>query len=255
VSLPGSGLAVKGVMVIAATELKLVVRNRAAAALALLMPVAIGAYLAFKTPDLGAQGQAELWVWVVTLQVAALLGFTVYITTTISFAARRQDLYLKRLRSGEQSDLAIILGLAVPPLLLSVLQLAVILGMSGAGGLPTPRAWWFLAAAVAGGGLMCSAVGVLTSVWTRGAESAQITTAPFFFLLLMGTVLAMRAGPDASPLQLVLPGGCVAELIRLAWTSDGGVASAGTAACAILAGWVVLPLLLAVRTFRWSPRQ
>lgn len=241
-------------LVIAGTEFRLLLRNRAAAVLALLMPIVFGAFLAFKTPDLGAEDGRMLWTWIVTTQVAAMLGFTVYITTTITFAARREDRYLKRLRSGEVSDAQIIAGLAAPALMLATVQVVIILAMSAVGGLTAPAHYWPLALALLGGGLMCTAVGVLTSAWTRGAESAQITTAPFFFVLLMGTVLVMRAGEDATLIQRALPGGSVAELIRLAWQTEPAKSGSLSLALVLLAAWVVVPLVVASRTFRWSPR-
>ncbi len=192
--------------VICATEMKLVSRNRATATLAVAVPLAIGVYLATGRPDFGLAPNA-LWPAIVTLQTLALLGFTIYITTTSAFAARRQDLSLKRLRSGESSDAAIVGGIAMPTVLLALVQLAAVLTGTAIAGAPAPAAPALLVAAILGGAAMCSATGILTSCITQGAEHAQFTTAPFFFALLSGGVVVMRAGADASPLQLALPGG------------------------------------------------
>jgi ABC-2 type transport system permease protein len=242
------------VAAIASTELKLLARNRAAATMALVMPVAIGAFLAFRPPDLGAGSARTLWIWIVTTQIVAMLGFTVYITTTISFAARRQELYLKRLRSSEARDAEIILAVATPPMLLAIVQIVVITSMSVIGGMPLPVTWWPLAVGLAGGALMCSTIGVLTSSVTRGAENAQITTAPFFFILLAGGVTVMRAAGDASLLQVAIPGGSLAELTRLAWLEDGIPLRSAAEATALLLVWIIGPALVAARSFRWEPR-
>lgn len=243
------------VATIAETELRLLLRNRVAAVLAIVMPVGFGAFLAFRTPDLGAETMAVLWVWIVTTQVVTMLGFTVYLTTTITFAARRQELYLKRLRSGQARDLAIIAGLAVPSLLVAVAQLVILLAMSRIGGMPWPQHWWPFVAALAGGALMCSAVAVCTSAWTRGAEAAQITTAPFFFLSLMGAVTVMRKDGEAPFEQVALPGGSIAELTRAAWLPGQLDIAELVAPLLLLAAWVLVPAVVAVRTFRWAPRE
>lgn len=242
------------VWVICQTELTLLLRNRPAATLALAMPLLIGAFLAFRPPDLGAESTRLLWTWIVTTQLVTMLGFTVYITTTIAFSARRQELYLKRLRCGQARDLEIVAGLAAPPVLLALVQIGVILTMSLFGGLPPPESWWPLALAVLGGALMCSAVGVFTSGFTRGAENAQITTAPFLFVLLAGGVTVMRQAGEVSLLHLALPGGSIAELTRLAWLPGAVPVRPTLTATALLLLWIIVPLVFAVRTFRWAPR-
>lgn len=101
---------------------------------------------------------------------------------------------------------------------------------------------------------MCSAVGVFTSGFTRGAENAQITTAPFFFVLLAGGVTVMRQAGDVNLLHLAVPGGSIAELTRLAWLQGEVPVRPALAATTVLLLWIVVPLVFAVRTFRWAPR-
>jgi ABC-2 type transport system permease protein len=179
-----------------------------------------------------------------------MLGFTVYMTVTTSLVARRQDLYLKRLRTGEASDRVVVLGLLVPTTVLGLAQAVVLLGISVAAGAPLPDRPLLLVLAVVGGAAMCCAVGVATSGITSTPELAQITTAPFFFALFGGAVWTLVS--DTVDLRMLLvPGGQIAELVKAAW--GGPVDDVGTAVASLVA-WIAIGVGLAVRHFRWEPR-
>ena len=68
-------------------------------ATALLLPLGLGALIA-------SDGTDGSWGDVVAMQFVMVLLFCVYATATTSLAARRRQLVLKRLRSGELSDAA-----------------------------------------------------------------------------------------------------------------------------------------------------
>lgn len=245
---------VPNTLVLCATELRLIARNRTTAAMAVGLPLAIGAYLVVQQPDFGLAATA-VWPTLVTLQILALLGFTVYITTTSAFAARRQSLFLKRIRSGESSDAAIVAGVALPTVLLAVFQLGVLMSATAFAGASAPRVPLLLVLAVAGGLGMCCAAGILTSCLTDSAEHAQFTTAPFFFALLAGGVVVARAAGDASLLQLAIPGGAVAELVHLAFHARSPWPSGALVPLGMLAAWIAVPAVAARRLFRWAPRS
>ncbi|MFI9009294.1 ABC transporter permease [Actinosynnema sp. NPDC053489] len=225
-------------------ELKLLLRNRTAAALAVLMPLAAGLWFAF-----GMGGERTGWTVVVTLQLLFSFGFTVYVTVTTALTARRQDLYLKRLRTGAASDVVLVTGLLLPVVLLGLAQALVLLGVTAAAGAPLPDRPGALLLAVVGGMVLACAAGVATSGVTGTAELAQITTAPFFLALVVGGVLG-SAGPVDPPVFL-LPGTGLGTLAGAAW--GGPTDQVGTAALAV-ALWCVVATALAVRFFRWDPR-
>lgn len=225
-------------------ELKLLVRNRTAAAVALAMPVAAGLYFAL---ELGPGGRG--WAGTITLQLLFILGFTVYVTVTTSLTARRQDLYLKRLRTGTASDVVVLTGVLLPVALLGLAQVAVLLGVSLGAGAPWPARPQLLVAAVVVGAVMSCAAGVGTSGLTGSAEMAQLTTMPFFLALLVGGTVAVD--PQADPWVLLLPGGGVGALVGAAW---GGPADRVPLAALSLLGWAVAGVVLAGRAFRWEPR-
>ncbi|WP_433871326.1 ABC transporter permease [Saccharopolyspora sp. CA-218241] len=222
-------------------ELKLLVRNRAVAVSALALPLAAGAYLAFAFPG---GSDVRVWSTVIGVQVLMVLGFTVYFGATASLTARREDRYLKRLRSGEQGDVAILTGLLLPLVLLSLLQSAVLVAIAVAAGAPLPARPEVLLLAVLLGSALCVAAGAVTSAWTSSSEHAQITTVPFFLLLVGGLVWSGLPAP-------VDPSGALVDLIRAAMTDD---LAAALPAAGVLLAWTAVLAVLATRTFRWSPR-
>ncbi|NUT50986.1 MAG: ABC transporter permease, partial [Saccharothrix sp.] len=155
-------------------ELKLLLRNRTAAAMAVLLPLAMGLFFAFTVGD-----QPGGWTMVLTLQLLFSFGFTVYLTATTALTARRQDLYLKRLRTGAASDVVVLTGVLLPVVVLGLGQSLVLMGVSVAAGAPLPARPELLLVAVVGGVALSCAAGVATSGVTGTAELAQITTAPF----------------------------------------------------------------------------
>lgn len=236
-----------------ASELRLLVRNRATATFALGLPLAVGIWLAWQQPDFGLE-PAAVWPAIISAQVIAMLGFAVYIATAATFAARRQDLFLKRLRSGETADSAILAGLALPTVLVALAQVAIVLAFSTSAGAPWPESPALVLLAIVAAAAMCSTSGLLTSCFTQSAEQAQFTTAPFFLALLVGGMLVMRESGEATLAQLAIPGGAVAELIRLAWLPDVSLAADVAPMLGLIVFWIGVPALVAIRFFRWSPR-
>ncbi|WP_152970245.1 hypothetical protein [Frigoribacterium sp. RIT-PI-h] len=97
-----------GPVAIGVAELRMLVRNRTVALSALLLPLAFGAGT-FLFDLYGTGGMLA------GVQIVGMVGLGVYITATTTLAARRQSLYLKRLRSGSVSDTGITAGLVPPP--------------------------------------------------------------------------------------------------------------------------------------------
>jgi ABC-2 type transport system permease protein len=229
------------VLALARAELKLLRRNRTVAVSTLLMPVLLGLWSGYTLPD---DAPPEAWAITLSIQLLMVLGFTVYFATTAALAARREDRYLKRLRSGEASDAVILAGLLAPVVLLGVLQAVLMLVISMSMGAPAPKPLPILVALVLGIGL-CLAAGVATSGRTSSSEQAQITTLPLF-LALMGGVLVATVGP----MWLLLPGGGIGGLVHHAVTGTGDALPSA----ASLLVWIALLTLLAKTWFRWEPR-
>lgn len=230
------------VLALARTELKLLLRNKTVATSAVLMPLMVGVFVSLNPPT-GAG--PEVWSVVISAQLLMVLGLTVYFAATAALAARREDRYLKRLRSGEASDAVILAGLLTPVVVLALLQSALMLAISLFMGAPMPVNPLPIALGLVLGTGLCLAAGIATSGRTSSSEQAQITTLPLFFVLIGGAVLSA-----ASPLALLLPGGGLASLVRIAMTGSGPLLPA----IGSLLAWTLLLALLAKTWFRWESR-
>ncbi|MFE3553673.1 ABC transporter permease [Streptomyces sp. NPDC059193] len=238
------------------SELTLLVRNRAALSVALLMPVLM-VFVLRSTLD-GAQGAAAVGEATLTGGIGMVLLLVVYMNLVSAFVARREELVLKRLRTGEASDLEILGGTALPSAVLAVGQIAV-LAVAGAAALDVrmPLNPLLLLAAVLAGIVLLAGMSALTSAVTRTVESAGLTTLPLFLLTALGSGLFVPLdrlpGPAASVCEL-LPLSGVMTLVRAGWS--GGTDAAGLLGAALTTlAWVVITVFAVQRWFRWEPRR
>ncbi|GAB3669981.1 ABC transporter permease [Saccharopolyspora tripterygii] len=230
------------VLALARTELKLLLRNKTVATSALLMPIMVGVFVSLNPSSDAGPG---VWSVVISAQLLMVLGLTVYFAVTAALAARREDRYLKRLRSGEASDAVILAGLLTPGVVLALLQSALMLGISAIMGAPMPVNPLLIVLGLVLCTALCVAAGIATSGRTSSSEQAQFTTLPLFLVLLGSSVLGA-----ASPLALLLPGVGLATLVHIAMTGSGPLLPA----IGSLLAWTLLLVLLAKAWFRWEPR-
>ncbi|HYO20661.1 MAG TPA: ABC transporter permease [Dermatophilaceae bacterium] len=250
---------------LARAEALLLRRNPIALLTAAAMPVAMVLFVRLYQPD-GAGG--GLGAQVVTTLTAFTLILVVYYNLVTALVARREELVLKRLRTGETSDAEILAGTAVPAvalawgqILIGILAAVTVLGL----GIPANPAL-VLVAVVLGTAVFVLLAAVSTAL-TRTVEMAQVTTAPVLFvpLILSGAMIPLTSLPD--PLQRlaqVMPLTPVVDLVRLGLTgttSDGAsVDLAGSFGPAvvpvlILTAWVAAGTWATRRWFRWEPRH
>ena len=236
---------------IARSELAQILRNRAVLITSLLMPVAVGAFFVYQRDTF-----EELYGlgYIAAVIVFTIGAFSLYATIVTTLAARRQTLFLKRLRSTTATDPAILSGLVLPVGVISVVQIAVILGFFAAvsGG---PADVPVLVVAIVATFAMMLALGLATAGVTNSPEQAQVTTLP----IALGTIavsswVGITGTESLTWLKRLLPGGSATELIVETW--NGGLPF--LEALRLLAptyGWVVIAVLLARRYFRWEPRR
>lgn len=236
------------ILALAGSEVRLLVRNRLVASTALLIPLATAA-------GFGASGirYGEGWGGTVAFMVLTMLLLTVYVSATTAVAARRSGLVLKRMRSGETPEWAILAGMLLPTVGLAVIQSVLIGGMFVAFGADLPEQPLLVLAGAVGGSALCAAFALATTRITATAEMAQMTTMPFFFAALAGAFWITSTPVDeATTLMLINPGGAIMHLIQAGW--DGGSAHTLTAAAALVS-WTAVGYELARRTFTWEPRS
>lgn len=247
---PRSTSSARRVLSIALMELRIILRNKTVLTGAVLMPIGMAVYVFYVGADqvTGPSGAAVLAG--LTLMIVGLLG--VYLTATTTLATRRQELFLKRLRSGESSDTDIWLGMLTPIVALVAAQLAVIAVGLGAAGVSAPAQPLVVLGAVLGFLALCATAGMLTSIYTPSAAAAQITTLPFLAVVL-GTFFWTGFDDGLETLSRLTPGGALQNLLLAGWGVEPLDASVAAAAVVLLA-WIVLPYVVAARRFRWDKR-
>ncbi|MFJ9522398.1 ABC transporter permease [Kitasatospora sp. NPDC101801] len=250
-------------------ETTLLLRNRTALFTALALPVLMVVALAEPMKQ-----QADHYPGVPTgaLLVTGLLGlipmFVVYYNLTAAYVARRGELVLKRLRTGEARDLEILAGTAVPSVVLALLLSVVLCGAGAAVlDLSMPVNPLLVLAGLVLSIVLLVALAALSSVVTRTVESAGLTTLPVLLLSQFGSGLLIPL--DTMPDQLAavfraLPTTPAQQLIRLGWFGTDGTAPAtdfvgswsdALPLLALALAWTAAAGWATNRWFRWEPRR
>ena len=237
-------------LAIAQSELIQIFRNRLVLVTMLVMPAASSAfymYLHDRIPglDLGA--------------VAAVLMFLVvvmglYTTAVTTLASRRQNLFLKRLRSTAVDDARILSGLLLPVTAITLVQVGVVLTVLSVVADPPSDLFLLVAAALATVTMMLG-LALATAGVTNSPEHAQVTTLPILLgVLAVSGWVGFTGTEELALVKRLLPGGAAAELVVNAW--NGGVPVADSLfLLAPTVAWVVVAVTLAIRVFRWEPRR
>jgi ABC-2 type transport system permease protein len=255
------------VAALARAEGVLLRRNRLALLNALVLP-AVLVYALKAAPSVADAGSRGVGAILLTGLMAFVLLSAVYYNLVGAMVARREQLVLKRLRTGESTDGEILAGTAAPAIAIAWAQIAMaavaavaVLGMD-----PPANAALVLVALILGTAVFVLLAAVSSAV-TRTVEMAQVTTLPVLMLpfALSGLVfpLAMLPEPVRSLAQ-ALPLTPVVELMRLGLTgtaADGhhlGLAATFGASgipVLVLAAWITAGVWAIRRWFRWEPRR
>jgi len=236
---------------IAHSEFIQLFRNRAVLISGLIMPVAASIYFIYNRDVFSRIGSLGFVGALLALTIAV---FTLYATTVTALAARRQSLFLKRLRSTAASDPAILAGLVLPVVGISLVQVSFVLGVFAVvGGRPADTA--LLVVAVLAGFAMMLALGLATAGITNSPEHAQVTTLPVSLgVIAVASWVGITGTESLAALKRALPGGAATELVVNAWD---GAAPLGDSLLLLAPtlGWVIVAIALASRMFRWEPRR
>ncbi|MET7694144.1 ABC transporter permease [Streptomyces sp. NPDC005483] len=244
---------------LARAEFTLLSRSRATLVAAVLVPLALPFTLRSVVDDMDVQ-EVGLSVGLVLLpaSIGFALLFGVYSALVGIYTARREELVLKRLRTGELRDVEILCGTALPIGATGLTQSLVLVAASTALlDVPAPHAPQLAVAGLLLGLVMCAALAAVTAAVTRTVESAQVTTLPFVLIsmTLSGVTVPLEMLPDwlASMCEL-LPMSPVITLVRGGWTgtlsTHDTLGAVGTALA-----WTVLAVFAVRRWFRWEPRR
>jgi ABC-2 type transport system permease protein len=195
--------------------------------------------------------------------------FPVYYNVLSQFVSRRDELVLKRMRTGEARDAELLSSIALPGALsaVAIAAIAVPISQLFEQRLPVNPVVY------AGGAvlvvIMFTAFAYWTAAWTRSAEAAQLTSMPIILLASLGPLGATLSGISDTLRELIelTPGAAMSELVRVGWFGlDGVDAKASTLSFAeswapaaqpllVIAAWTAVAVVLASRSMRWEPRS
>ncbi len=258
------------VLALARAELLLLVRNRTTLFYALaIAPVSV-AFLANIAGDtfLADDGAGALGRFVLTSLVALALLFVVYYNLTTTLVARREELVLKRLLTGEVSRTEAVVACAVPAVAMLLAQ--VVLGAVAVAvwleAPPVTQPLWILLG-LAGGTAVFVLLAAASSGVTRTVESAQLTTLPVMLVVsaLSGFTIPLDLLPDVVgtvaswtpmyPVVALLEAG-LGGVPGVPGAVGSGIGPDGVGQpllCLVL--WVAVGAWATRRWMRWEPRR
>ncbi|WP_338703688.1 ABC transporter permease [Streptomyces sp. Q6] len=244
---------------LARAELTLLGRSKGVLFSALFVPLVMPFSLSASLDEERLKG-AGLDVGTVVLSSAMgfSLLFAVYGALVSVYAARREELVLKRLRTGELRDAEILTGAALPSVAIGLLQCVALAAACAAvldAGAPEAPHLTLLGLVL--GIPLCVALAALTTVFSRSVESAQVAAMPMLLVTMFGSgaFVPLEVMPDklASVCEL-LPLTSALTLIRGGWS--GGLSGGETLGAAVTAvAWLVVAVFAVRRWFRWEPRR
>jgi ABC-2 type transport system permease protein len=196
-------------------------------------------------------GLSALQYYVPTIAALCVLG-SCYGQLTVALAARRQNGILKRVRATPLPAWAYFIGLLAHCILVSLVDIALIVGVGRLYGVPFPSHWLAIALTLVLGAASFCALGVAVASVISNADAAPAVAQLVLFplLFLSGTYL-----PIHSQLLNRVTGWLPVRPFNEALT---GPLSQHTGAdwrqLAVLAAWGVVGAVIAIWRFRWNPR-
>lgn len=238
----------------------LMMRNRLNLAYGLVLPLLPLALLF--TGDRGEIGPAGAAL-TSSLMMAAL--FPVYYNILSMTVTRRDELVLKRIRTGETRDLELLFSLALPGVVVAFVVGLLLMPLGMALGVPAPVNPVVFVLTVLVTAILFAVLAFWTAAWTKNAEAAQITSMPVIILAVVGQV-ALGFPDEVRRWIDLTPGAALTDLVRSSWlgldgpSTDPTLSFGETWAAAgqpllVLLAWGALAAWLAARSMRWEPRS
>jgi ABC-2 type transport system permease protein len=196
-------------------------------------------------------GLSALQYYVPTIAAVSVLG-ACYSQLAIVLSMRRQNGILKRVRGTPLPAWAYFVGLLAHCVMVSVTDVALIVGVGAAFGVPLPTHWTAIAVALVLGAASFCALGVAVASLIRNSEAAppvvQLILFPLVFI--SGTYLPIHSAmlnriSGALPVRPFNEAllGPFAQHTGFDWHNLG-----------VLLAWGAAGAFVAVRRFRWNPR-
>ncbi|MGW0522796.1 ABC transporter permease [Crossiella sp. NPDC003009] len=235
------------------TELKLVLRKKINAASVLGVPVAMCAVAYSNDRPDNAAGWGSIFAHAFMI---VLLVSTFLVSTTV-FTARRQSLVLKRMRTAEITDSALVAGMITPLIVITLAQMAVYLGFCLAIGAPLPENPLLALGGILLGTAVAVLAGAATASFSSSVEVTQITAMPVLVAALGGMIATFSDSDLARTLGMLMPLNGPTDMLAKGW--GGGTAGiqltelplvlpAGIALSAVVLG------IITAKFYKWEPR-
>lgn len=240
-------------------ELTLLMRNKAALFVALATPVLLTVLMRQTADGMNLSGTGlSMGTVLVPGSIGYVLVFAVYANMTGIYVTRREELVLKRLRTGEASDNEILAGASLPSVILALGQCVLLLGVGAVLlDLNAPERPELVAAGLLLGLVMMVLLAAVSAAFTKTTEASQITSFPFMAVSFVGSgiVVPLDVMPDTlANICSLLPVSPVMELVRGGWVGTlDGMETLKALGVAVL--WTVLAVFAVRRWFRWEPRR
>jgi len=236
---------------IARSELIQIFRNRLVLVTGLVIPLAVGGLFVYRHEAFADQASLG---YIAAIVLFTVMAFGLYTTAVTTLASRRQNLFLKRLRSTAASDAEILTGLVLPITVIALAQTVAILVVLGVVA-TAPVDVLILVVAILAIAAMMVGLALATTGLTNSPEHAQVTTLPVSLVVIaVASWVGITGLEDLAVLKRLLPGGSATQLVVNAW--NGGVPVVESLPLlAPTLGWVIAAFALASRYFRWEPRR
>jgi len=197
------------------------------------------------------RGLTGLQYYIPTIAALSVLG-ACYTQLAIGLAFRRQTGILKRVRATPLPASSYFLGLLAHCMILSVIEVAIIVGVGALYGVPLPHHWLaIIVTLMLGAASFCAlGVGVASLIHDAEAAPAVVQFVLFPLVLISGTYFPIHSTvlnriADVFPVR-PLNEALIGPFARHAGVSGGHLA--------VLLAWGVAGALIGVRRFRWDPR-
>ncbi|MGA5128652.1 ABC transporter permease [Streptomyces olivoreticuli] len=247
------------VLALGRAELILLGRSKTALYMGLLMPAVMiyAMHSVVAGADLDKAGMSVAAVSV-TGGFGFVLVLAVYQNLVTAYVTRREELVLKRLRTGEASDAEILAGTAIPAVLVALTQCALLV-VAGVvwlklGAVHRPE---LLLVGLVLGIALCITLAAATAAWAKSVEGAGFVTTPLFLVSMAGSglIVPLEVMPDSvAQICRLLPLTPAMQLMRGGWLGGvDGVDALRDVVTALV--WVALGVFAVRRWFRWEPRK
>lgn len=240
-----------------------------------LMSILLAPAIAIGMAALNRPTEAAGWFSLLASMTVLVVVLAVYNTTTSTVVARRETQVLKRLRTSELLPRQMLVALALPYVVVGVLQVVVVVAAYQALGSPSIAYPGAAAGVVAATAVVAVLAGFATASFAATSERVQFAVLPIMMIGLMAAFFVLNpAVPDGyRALALLLPFAASSDLAARAFgapaemTALPGFVSdlSGSVGLspdtlmvigggAVTALWAAIFVGMARRRWRWEPR-